>query len=630
MFTDTVGYTASTQADESHALDLLREQVELVRPLLTLHAGREIKSTGDGFLVEFDSALKAVRCAMSVQRKIHERNAEPGRFPFQVRIGIHLGDIEERGSDILGDAVNIAARVEPVAEPGGICVSAAVRDQVWNKIPERLERLSPRMLKGLKEGTDLYRILLPWSPPAPALAPAAPAGLAILPLANISPDPSDEYFADGLTEEVITALSQLRSLRVIARTSVVSYKSSSKGIAQIGAELGVATILEGSVRKAGNRLRVTFQLIDVKTEGHIWAQTYDRELDDIFAIQSELARQVVDVLRVELGTSEAARLEKRPVIRSDSYLAYLRGRTLLYSPSRPALLAAREHFQQAIELDPKNAAAYSGMADVSRMMGWWRMEPTGGSWDDASRRWAVQALDLDPSLAEAHTSLAISLWTLYDVVGAEKQFRWAIALNPSYPVAHHWYAELLENLGRVDEALVEFRLAEAADPLSPFNLAHFADLLIMTRRLEEALARIQKLGEVAPEDANYFASMAEYHLARGEIEPALKAFARGEELEPDPVQKALWRLSYLTAAGEIGPAKVLLAREDVAAEMARSQMTMARTWADLGDLDACFEWMERSLEAHTFVIQLFRLDPRYGRVRNDPRFVVLLRKANLA
>ena len=629
MFTDTVGYTAATQTDESHTLRLLREQRELVRSALVANEGREIKALGDGFLVEFDSALKAVRCALEIQRLIHDRNAEPGQFPFQVRIGIHLGDVEAEGSDILGDAVNIAARIEPAADPGGICVSAAVRDQVWNKVAEQFERLPPRPLKGLKEETDLYRILLPWSRPAAPPAASAPARLAILPLTNISPDPADEYFADGLTEEVITALSQLRSLRVIARTSVTPYKSTTKGIAQIGAELGVASILEGSVRKSGNRLRVTFQLIDVKSEGHVWAQTYDRDLDDIFALQAELARQVVEVLRVELGAAEVARLEKRPPIRAESYLAYLKGRTLLYAPSRPALLAARDSFQQAIDLDAQNAAAYSGMADVSRMMGWWRIEPTDEAWDEASRRWALHALELEPSLSEAHTSLALSLWSRYDIDGADREFRLAISLNPSYSVAHHWYAELLENRGRVEDAVAEFRLAEAADPLSPFHLAHFADLLIYLRRLDEALARIQKLGEVAPGDGLYLSTLADYHVAAGETESALKAIERGEALDQDPVQKALWRLTYYLVAGETERAKALLAREDVAAELARSHITMARTWADLGDLDACFRWMEGALAAHSFPVQQFLYDPRYERVRTDPRFRVLLERAHL-
>lgn len=239
MFTDTVGYTASTQANEGRTLDLLRQQVELVRPLLAVHQGREVKSTGDGFLVAFDSALKATQCAVSIQRRIHERNMEGGLAPIRIRIGIHLGDVVQSGTDILGDAVNIAARIESIAEPGGISVSGAVHEQIRNKIPEQLEKLAPTALKGLQVPMEIYRIVLPWTVPDTSPASAVPTGLAVLPFSNISPDPKDEYFADGLTEELISVLSQLRDLRVIARTSVMPYKATSKGVSQIGAELGV-------------------------------------------------------------------------------------------------------------------------------------------------------------------------------------------------------------------------------------------------------------------------------------------------------------------------------------------------------------------------------------------------------
>jgi adenylate cyclase len=629
MFTDTVGFTASVQADEALTLGLLQEQVELIGPIVATHQGRVIKSTGDGFLVEFESALKAIRCSIEVQRRIHDRNAEENRVSIQIRIGIHLGDVERNAGDIHGDAVNIAARIEPIAEPGGICVSGAVRDQVWNKIPDRLEKMAPRALKGLKEGTDLYRVILPWSGPGPDLASPTTTGLAILPFANISPDPSDEYFADGLTEEVITVLSQLRPLRVIARTSVTPYKSTTKGVAQIGAELGVSSILEGSVRKAGNRLRVTFQLIDVQSQGHIWAQTYDRELADIFALQTELARQLLDVLKVELGAADAARLEARPTVRPESYLAYLKGRTLLYHPSPPKLESAKELFESAISLDPQNAAAYSGLADVTRMMGWWSMEVVGEDWDDTCRRLAQQAIDLNPGLAEAHTSLALSLWSRYDFAGAETQFRLALSLNPSYSAGHHWYAELLANMGYADRSLGEWDLAEGTDPVSPFNLLHYVEMLIWMRRLDDAAVRLRKVESIDPDDLPYLGTLAEYHLARSDTAQALAVIERAEGLEPNPMYKNLWRLSYLMLSGEKEKALALVRREDVAAQLARSPAGFGRTWADLGDLDQCFRWLDVAFQAHSLAVHIFRFEPRYAPMRADPRFAALLNKMNL-
>ena len=226
MFTDTVGYTASTQTNEGRSLELLRQQTELLRPVVALHQGREIKSTGDGFLVEFDSALKAVQCAINIQRRLFERNSEGGQTPIRIRIGIHLGDVVQNGTDILGDAVNIAARIEPLAEPGGVCVSGAVYEQVRTKVPDKLEKLAPKALKGLQDPMDVYRIVLSWNESNHGshdqdAEPADPTRLAVLPFANISPDPNDEYFADGLTEELIANLSLVPGLKVIALTSVI-------------------------------------------------------------------------------------------------------------------------------------------------------------------------------------------------------------------------------------------------------------------------------------------------------------------------------------------------------------------------------------------------------------------------
>ncbi|MGA7923010.1 MAG: adenylate/guanylate cyclase domain-containing protein, partial [Thermoplasmata archaeon] len=226
MFTDTVGYTSSSQANESRTLELLREQTELLRPLVALHQGREIKSTGDGFLVEFGSALKAVQCAVNIQRRISERNSEGAHSPIRIRIGVHLGDVVQSGTDILGDAVNIAARIEPLAGPGGVCVSGAVYEQVRTKVHDRFEKLPSKPVKGVSSPLDVYRIVLPWDENGLAASDNESLArdhsrIAVLPFSNISPDPNDEYFADGLTEELIANLSLVPGLKVIARTSVV-------------------------------------------------------------------------------------------------------------------------------------------------------------------------------------------------------------------------------------------------------------------------------------------------------------------------------------------------------------------------------------------------------------------------
>ena len=630
MFTDMVGSTASAQVNEAAALQLRDEQAALVRPLFAAHQGREIKSMGDGFLAEFDSALRAVQCAIGIQQRLHDRNSQPGVPPIRLRIGIHLGDVEQREADIFGDSVNIASRIEQVAEPGGICVSGAVHEQVQNKVSDRLERLPPTALKGVRATMEIYRVVLPWMMTASPPGDSGPTGIAVLPFTNISPDPNDEYFADGLTEELITVLSQLRELRVISRTSVMLYKASPKSTTQIGAELGVVSILEGSVRKAGHRLRVTAQLIDARSDRHLWATTYDRELDDVFAVQAEIARQVADGLKVELRPGEAARLDLNPGVRSDSYSAYLKGRTLLYQQNEISYRAAKEQFDRAIALDPRNAAAHSGLADLVLLHGPSSFGMSRTEADGAGRRLADRAIELDPNLAEAHASVGGALWRNYDFTGAEREFQRALLLNPSYSQAHHWYAELLSWELRTDEALAEWALAEASDPLSPFNLSHHALLLGWLGKYDQALARIQKLGELQPESWEYHHGLCNFHRFRSELDRYLQELSWLEASVSDPARKREIRADYYAFSGEGEKCRAIVREEESRPEPGFGAFSFAWLYAALGDVDDCFRWMDRAFEARAIMFHTLRFDPVFERIRADPRYRAVLTKANLA
>jgi adenylate cyclase len=630
MFTDMVGSTALAQADEAGALRLRDEQAGLVRPLFAVHECREIKSMGDGFLAEFASALRAAQCAIDIQHHLHERNMEPGRTPIQLRIGVHLGDVEQRESDIFGDAVNIASRIEPLAPPGGVCISGEVFSQIRNKVSNTFERLPPTALKGLQTSLEVYRLVLPWVDPEPRSGASALTGIAVLPFTNISPDPNDAYFADGLTEELITVLSQLLDLRVISRTSVMLYRASPKSASQIGSELGVSSILEGSVRKAGNRLRVTVQLIDARSDGHLWARTFDRELNDVFSVQAEIAQQVSESLKVQLRPAERARPEVRPPVRSDSYLASLRGRTLMHQMNEASYQAAKEQFDLAISLDPSNAAAYSGLSDLVRLHGasYLGMSPKVAK--ESGQRLAERALELDPTLAEAHASAAATLWLEYDFAGGEREFRRALALNPSYSQAHHWYAELLSWQLRTDEALEEWALADGTDPLSPFNLAHHAQLLIWLGKYEEAFAKLGKLAELQPNSPEYWGSLCSYHRVRGEFGPMLTELRRMEDSSSDRSEKRALRIEQHVFAGEKEKARTMLREEEALPEATSSAMNFAFLYAALGDVNDCFRWLEQAYAARSIGFHLLRLDPLFETVRRDPRFQELLQKANLA
>lgn len=356
MFTDMVGYTALGQRDESVSLALLKEQRKLVRSILNRHNGREVKTMGDAFLIEFPSALEAVRCAYDIQRAIREYNISlPEERRVHLRVGIHLGDVVELVGDISGDAVNVASRIESLAEDGGVCLTRQVYDHVHNKFELPLLTLGLKSLKNVSSPVEVYRIEMPWELQKTAQrAELDRKRIAVMPFANISPDPDDEYFADGLTEEMIARLSRLSGLDVIARTSIMNYKKREKNAAEIGRELSAGTLLEGSVRKAGNKIRVTVQLINSNSEGHLWAENYDRNLDDIFAVQSDIAEQVAHALEVQLLPRVRSDIEKRPTVSVDAYTLYLKGRHIWFEWTPSAFKKALKYFERAIQLDPRS------------------------------------------------------------------------------------------------------------------------------------------------------------------------------------------------------------------------------------------------------------------------------------
>ncbi len=631
MFTDMVGSTALAQRNEAEALRLRDEQEVLVRPRFAAHQGREIKSMGDGFLAEFDSALRAVQCAIDVQERLHDRNSQPGARPIQLRIGVHLGDVERHNNDIFGDAVNIASRIEPLASPGGICISGEVFSQVRNKIPNRLEKLPAASLKGIHVSVDLYRVVLPWAGGPPVATDHAPAGLGILPFKNISPDPKDGYIAEGLTEELISVISQVRGLRVISRTSVMQYLATTKSVSQIAAELGVGSILEGSVRKAGNRLRITAQLIDAPSDRHLWTQLYDRDLDDVFAVQTEIAKQVAAALEVELRPAEQSRLDSRRSVRPESYLAYLKGRTLIhYSATKATLQAAKEQFELSISLDSSNAAAYSSLSEITLMIGWFYADVPPAEWIRAGRSLVAKAIELDPNLAEAHAALALALWNDFDYPTAEKEFRLALSLNPSDSEVHNSYALLLEDEGRTDEALVELLLAEEADPRWPRGLGNLAHLLIWLRRLDEALTKVQKFGEVKPDSLTYHNLLSVYYLAKADLPRALEEIGRCEELETEPRWKPLNRAWRYALSGDTERSRATLRAEESLPDRPETADSIAQIYVEIGDMDQAYRWLAKAIATQNVSIRAWRLDPRLEPARADPRFLAALRSMHLA
>ncbi len=628
MFTDTVGYSASSQTDESGTLRRLREQEELVRPLLKEYQGREIKSTGDGFLVEFDSALKAAQCAIEIQRRMHERNSQRNVVSVQLRIGIHLGDVEEHGDDIFGDAVNIAARVEPMADPGGVCVSGPVFDQVHHKIPNALEKLPPANLKNLRFPVDLYRIVLPWISQPSVTSRSGPIRLAVLPLANISPDPTDEYFADGLTEELITVLSQLRDLRVIARTSVNLYRSTPKSVSQIGSELGVQAVLEGSVRKAGDQLRVTVQLIDVGTQEHTWANTFDRKLDNVFAVQAEIAERTARALLLELVGPDRDSLRKVPTADLAAYNFYLRGihavRQLGYEGHQEAI----GFFEKAFQSDPGFAAPYAHLANVLLSLAGETLSPKEAH--PRAKELIAKALELDPNSSDVRTARGnLALQYDHDWVLAEGEFQRAISINPSNAIAHRWYSSLLVALQRFDEAVRELRTTIELDPLWELPRWRLKWILRRMGDTDSLIAHAEDARDRNPQDVWHHIRLAFAYIYAGRIADARRESEFPDSEPPDNNRKLNWALVWAWVGRTQDARRALRELEEASRTRYVSTEGIAEIHAVLGDKEKALEWLERNQGEGSSSLWAWYQSPAYDSMRDDPRFRSMLERLNL-
>jgi adenylate cyclase len=460
MFTDMVGYSTLAQRDDKLALELLEEHRRLLREIFPRFNGTEIKTIGDAFLIEFSSALEAAQCAIEIQRTLAKRNHDvTAERRIELKIGIHIGDVVHRGGDVYGDGVNIASRIEQLAGAGGICVTMDVERQIRNSLEARFEKLAPTELKNISVPMDLFRIVLPWEQRTPSVArfekeskpasrkfvptaivfglllmigiawwwttqprrsptsPAAPStanaadqkSIAVLPFVNMSADKNDEYLSDGMTEELINVLAKVPGLRVPGRTSCFAFKGKNEEdiFRKVGDQLHVGTVLEGSVRKAGDKLRVTAQLINVSDGYHLWSKDYDGDVKDVLNFQSNVAAQVVQALQVQLGTEAARVLSKKPTENPEAHRFYLLGRYEFGKYTQAGWNNAIRYYEQALRIDPEFALAYCGLADNYAYMGSVVMPEKEAIAKE--KEFAQKALELDPELAEAHMSLALAL-----------------------------------------------------------------------------------------------------------------------------------------------------------------------------------------------------------------------------
>jgi adenylate cyclase len=472
---DLVGYSRLIGVDEGGTLQAFKDlRAELFDPTIGAHNGRLVKTTGDGFLVEFGSVVDALRCASETQAGMAKRNATlPTERRIDFRVGINVGDVVVEDGDIYGDGVNVAVRLEGLAEPGGICVSARVQEDAAGKLDLFFEDMGEQQLKNIARPVRVYRI--PADKAAgetigtvqPSLPLPDKPSVAVLPFTNMSSDPEQEFFADGIAEDVITALSRYPSLFVIARNSCFTYKGRAVDVKQVGRELGVRYVLEGGLRKSGNRIRVTAQLVEAATGKHVWAERYDSDLADIFAVQDEITEAVTIAITPAIADAERQRAMRKPPESLDAWAAYQRGLWHVFKFSRDDAALAQNYFQQAIDIDPAFAGGYKGLAVAYIQRATVFQTLSQAEAYRSAEALARQAIALDSTDAEAHSTLAAAMLRHGDYEGALAEAEIALAMSPNLALPCGTLGETLIFSGRAKEGLPAVQTSIRLDPHDP-------------------------------------------------------------------------------------------------------------------------------------------------------------------
>jgi adenylate cyclase len=683
MFTDMVGYSALSQRDGKLALELLEEHRQLLREIFPRFNGTEIKTIGDAFLVEFNSALEAAECAIAIQRALAKRNADAAaERQIQVRIGIHIGDVVHRGGDVYGDGVNIASRIEPLAGAGGICVSTDVERQIRNSLGARFEKLAPTELKNISVAMDLFRIVLPWEqksavrghrsevrkssvvpsntksaligalglllvigvgwwwttqPRKSVSSPAAPSAphasdqksIAVLPFVDLSPAHDQEYFCDGISEEILDALAKVGGLRVVARTSSFSFKGTNADVGDIARKLNVQNVLEGSLRREGNRIRITAQLINARDGFHMWSDTFERELQGVFAVQDEITHAIVDALKVKLAVAPSARAQ----LNTESHDLYLKGRFYWNKRTTDTIKKAIDYFNEAIGKDPEYALAYAGLADCYSSLGFnfdaGLLAPAQAI--PKAKAAALKALEIDDALAEAHTSLAfIKLNYDWDWPGAEKDFKRAIELNPNYDNAHHWYSHYLTAMGRTDESFLESKRALELDPVGLVMNVHLGWHYFYARQYDQAVEQLQKTIEMDPNRGftHWYLGLALEQ--QGKYQKATSELQKGHALLGDNLGvEADLGHTYAVSGNREAAQRMIEELKELSAQRYVAAYHVALIYTGLGEKAEAFQWLEKAYQERSDLLVYLKVEPRLDSLRSDPRFANFLLRIGL-
>lgn len=673
VFTDIVGFTEMMGEDENRTRAILARQREILFPVIQRCQGKVLKEMGDGFLIVFGSVINAVRCSVEIQ------NAEKN---FQLRIGIHIGDVIIENDDVFGSGVNIASRVEGLASPGSICITADVWRQIDNQTDLHVRSLGIKRLKGVREPIEIYEItrdalekkpslesatpkkasstplniglfshlfpkrigkrlkptllllplLIPLAlsffefEPTETAAPFSQGAIAVLPIENLSPNRDDAYFADGVHQDIIIHLSQIGDMEVIARSSVLSFEPGERDLLSIADELNVASVLEGNIRRAGDVIRISVQLTDPRSNRTLWAEIYDREITDIFAIQSDIAREIADALEVRITAAEERAVDRLKTEDLEAYRLYVLGRGLWDQRTDDGMRRSVNYFQQAIEQDSDYALAWAGLADALSTIKFYNLSPQT---DLTAEEAALKALSLDPELGEARASLGIAYAVNLRGPEAVQELERAVELSPSYAEAQLWLGWLYLVLGEPTGALPPLEQSVRLNPLAPASRLYLAEAYLANGRTSEALREAQHARSLQPGYglAHYMEALVLYHL--GDYAEAKSALQKAMPLVRSGGMPDRANVLALNALTDISIGDITAARDRLPEIRATGDsFSEGLVLLGLGDVELAFDAFERVSEWDNIpAIHFQYLFPDIlGRFHSDPRYQQLSEK----
>ncbi len=628
MFTDIVGYTAVMGDDERKAFELLNKNRLLQKPIIEEYKGRWIKELGDGVMASFNTVSDAVNAAIKIQE------ACSAAKDLQLRIGIHLGEVVFEHEDVFGDGVNIASRIQAIAKPGSIYVSESIHNNVANKKDIQTRFVKEETLKNVKEPVRIYEVSIKSSgtesTPDLFTQIVSDKSIAVLPFVNMSNDPEQEYFSDGMAEEILNSLSHLKDLKITGRTSSFQFKGKNIDLREVGEKLGVSTVLEGCVRKQDNKLRITVQLINVKDGFHLWSEKYDRDMDDIFAIQDEIALAITENLKVILLEKEKAIITKSHTQNPEAYEFYLKGRFYL---NKRFLFQSLEQFNKAVEIDPDFAKAYAGLADAYVILGFYNFLPAKEAMPKAKRA-ADTALRLDNSLCEPYCSLGMYYASFeWNWDEAKNNFLKSLELNPRYVQSHVWFGHYCLSwiYGKFDEGEKHLDIAIEFEPQNAMSYVNKYAVVFTTGKFEEAFRVARQGYEMDPDSliGNRIMGLAYLHNkqfaeATEHLEFAHKLSNRAAFTQVD--------LIYLyTAVGSMDKARANMEDLKMRINEGRyvSACIMSFAAGFLGDIDEAIEWLEKAYDEHDAYLCIIKYYPWVPiKLRQDSRFNSFISKIN--